>query len=257
VLNHERKYRTRKTQPAKRQRFALEPCETGKIGFQWMIFSNETKFCDDSHHRFPLKWNNILTLQQNKSIESTMSINWNKWSRKLHRWGSILIAIPFLIVILSGILLQLKKEWGWIQPKTQKVHVESLQIGFDRILEAAKKIEGAKIESWDDIKRLDVRPSKGIVKVRAKNGWEIQLALDDARVLQVEYRRSDLIESLHDGSWFDEKTKLWVFLPSGVIVFGLWFSGMYLFLLPHVKKRQKKNRQKKQRQQNQTSKSEA
>jgi hypothetical protein len=57
----------------------------------------------------------------------------------------------------------------------------------------------------------------------------------DARtgeVLQAAYRRSDLIESLHDGSYFDDGVKLWVFLPAGVVLLGLWGSGLYLFVLP-------------------------
>lgn len=34
----------------------------------------------------------------------------SRWNRKLHRWGAILIALPLLVVIGSGVLLQLKQE---------------------------------------------------------------------------------------------------------------------------------------------------
>jgi len=51
-------------------------------------------------------------------------------------------------------------------------------------------------------------------------------------LLQSAYRRSDLIETLHDGSFFHPLVKLGVFFPAAVIVFGLWITGMYLFLLP-------------------------
>ncbi len=51
-------------------------------------------------------------------------------------------------------------------------------------------------------------------------------------VLHSAYRRSDLIESLHDGSWFHDAAKLYVFLPVAVVVFGLWATGIYLFFLP-------------------------
>ena len=37
-------------------------------------------------------------------------------SRKAHRWGAIAVALPFLVVIATGILLQLKKNWSWVQP---------------------------------------------------------------------------------------------------------------------------------------------
>jgi hypothetical protein len=38
---------------------------------------------------------------------------------KLHRWATVLILLPFLIVLISGLLLQVKKQFDWIQPPTQ------------------------------------------------------------------------------------------------------------------------------------------
>ena len=75
------------------------------------------------------------------------------------------------------------------------------------------------------------------MKVRAKNRWEIQIELERGTILKTAYRRSDIIEQLHDGSWFHDAAKLWVFLPSGVIVLILWLSGMYLFFVPILVKR--------------------
>ena len=90
----------------------------------------------------------------------------------------------------------------------------------------------AGINSWDDVDRLDVRPDRGLVKVQAKNGWEVQVDTGTGKVLQTEYRRSDTIEAIHDGSWFHDRVKLWIFLPMAFIVLGLWVTGMYLFFLP-------------------------
>lgn len=163
-------------------------------------------------------------------------------NRRLHRIGAVLTAAPVLVVILSGLLLQLKKESDWIQPPTAKGSATTPTLAFSQILEAARAVPEASIETWGDVERLDVRPSKGVVKVRAKNRWEIQVDSATGEVLQVAYRRSDLIESLHDGSWFHEQAKLWVFLPSGVILFGLWASGVYLWLLPYIARRRKRNR---------------
>lgn len=173
-----------------------------------------------------------------------MSWNSRRVYRKLHRWGAILIAIPFLVVLLTGLLLQVKKQSSWIQPPTAKSSDPGLSITFDTILEQAKSVPEASITSWDDIDRLDVRPEKGIVKVRAKNRWEIQLDTQSGEILEIAYRRSDLIEAMHDGSWFHDSAKLWIFLPSGLIVTGLWISGMYLFFLPKLHKR--KNRLRKE-----------
>lgn len=160
-----------------------------------------------------------------------------RFNRVLHRRASVLIALPLLLVIGTGVLLLLKKDISWIQPPTQRGSTKELGIDFEQVLAIAKTVPEAGIEAWDDIYRLDVRPSKGMLKVRANNRWEIQLDAANGEVLQVAYRRSDLIESLHDGSFFHDKVKLFVFLPSAVVLFLLWVTGIYLFVLPHLPRR--------------------
>lgn len=166
----------------------------------------------------------------------------NTWSRKLHRWGAIITILPLAIVIGSGIILQFKKESAWVQPPTARGEASlgeaGASISLEQILAATMTIERANVSSWDDIDRLDVRPSRGIVKVRAKSSWEVQVDLHTGEVVQAAYRRSDLIESIHDGSFFGgDIAKLYVFLPCGVILFCLWLTGAYLWILPIWSKR--------------------
>ena len=78
--------------------------------------------------------------------------------------------------------------------------------------------------------------------MRGKNRWEVQIDTETKQVLHVAYRRSDLIEQLHDGSWFNEKVKLYIFLPSGIILFILWITGLYMFILPYTIKFRKKKK---------------
>lgn len=170
-----------------------------------------------------------------------MTTNPRVWMRQVHRWGAIVIALPFVIVIVSGILLQFKREWSWVQPPAQRGVGKSPEIRFDAILDAVRAVPEAEVQSWKDVDRLDVRPTRGYVKVQANNRWEVQVDLQTAKVLQVAYRRSDLIESIHDGSWFHEEARLWIFLPMALVVFTLWVTGLYLFGLPYwVKWRRKK-----------------
>lgn len=178
-----------------------------------------------------------------------MSKSFSWWTRKLHRWGAVATAIPLLLVIVSGLLLQLKKEIPWVQPPTQRGSSQTLTIDWSQILSAAKSDSNTQIAGWDDIDRLDVRPSKGLVKVRCKNGWEVQLDSANGEILSSAYRRSDLIESLHDGSFFSDEAKLWIFLPNGILLFALWGSGLYLWYLPRsikAAKRAKANKKQKQ-----------
>ena len=169
--------------------------------------------------------------------------HWNKWTRKTHHWGAFVILLPVSVVIATGILLQLKKEVACIQPPTVDGTLENNpSISFNDILTAAQSVPEASIQSWNDVDRLDVRIDKGIVKVRAKNRWEVQIDTHSGEVLQVAYRRSDLIEQIHDGSWFHDKAKLWIFFPAGIILFVLWMTGVYMIILPYtVKWKRKRN----------------
>jgi uncharacterized iron-regulated membrane protein len=155
-------------------------------------------------------------------------------NRKIHHWGSIAIAVPLAIVLVTGVLLLLKKDFYWIQPPSIKGEQKGLALGFDQILAIARSIPEAEIGTWADVDRLDVRPNKGMLKVRAENSWEIQIDANSGQVLQVAYRRSDLIESIHDGSFFGHYAKHWVFLPSALVLLGLWITGMVLFFHPRL-----------------------
>ena len=160
-------------------------------------------------------------------------------SRRLHRWGSVAVFLPLLCVVGSGLLLQVKKQVPWVQPAEQRTPVSVPQVGWDVVLAAARAMPAAGVRGWEDIERVDVRPGKGIMKVITHSRWEAQLALADGAVLQTAYRRSDLIEQLHDGSFFGDAAKLGIFLPSGLVLFGLWLTGAYLWALPYRTKRKR------------------
>ena len=57
--------------------------------------------------------------------------------RKVHYWGSVIIALPIAVVIGTGLLLQLKKEVTWIQPAEIKTKAREVSITPDQILKAA------------------------------------------------------------------------------------------------------------------------
>ena len=166
----------------------------------------------------------------------------SRFSRLAHRWGAVLIAAPVLVVILSGLLLQLKKQSDWVQPPTARGSGGVPTLSFAEILAAAAAVPEAQVSSWDDVDRLDVRPSGGIVKVRCENRVEVQLDAATAEVLRVAVRRSDVIEAVHDGSWFHDAAKLWVFLPSGLALLGLWLTGIVLYVHPILARRRNRRR---------------
>ena len=162
--------------------------------------------------------------------------------RQVHYWLSLAVLLPAGVMFAAGIFLMLKKEVEWIQPSTQTGVVESQipQASFEQMLAAARLHPEAGIDQWSDIDRIDLRVDKGIAKLRANSGWEVQIDTRTAEVLNVAYRRSDLIESIHDGSFFSDEVKLYLFLPTGVLLIIMWGTGFYLFLLPRFAKRRKR-----------------
>ena len=159
--------------------------------------------------------------------------------RKLHRWGAIITLVPMLLVIVTGLLLQVKKEVAWVQPPTQRGKSKSLEIDWPQILEITRQVKEAEVDNWNDVTRLDVQPKRGLIKVFCNNHWELQIDSTDGSLLSSTYRRSDWIEALHDGSFFADWAKLYIFLPNGLILLGLWFTGVYLWWLPIGVKRKK------------------
>jgi hypothetical protein len=159
-------------------------------------------------------------------------------NRKIHYWVAFGAAAPLLVMILSGLLLQAKKQSAWVQPPEQQGTGTEPAIDFPGILDAVKTVPGMNVTGWDDINRLDVRANKGVVKVWLMNGYEVQVDLGTGRVLQTAYRRSDLIESIHDGSYFGgDWTKLGLFLPAGGALLLLWLGGLWMWWLPITGKR--------------------
>ena len=168
-------------------------------------------------------------------------MNAKKLFRQVHYWLSLAVFLPAGIMFFAGIVLMLKKDVDWIQPPTTRGVAEAQlpAASFEQMVEAAREHPQAGIADWSDIDRIDLRVDRGIAKLRAKSGWEVQVDTQTAEVLHVAYRRSDLIETIHDGSFFTDGVKYYLFLPTGILLIVMWGTGIYLFLLPRLAKRRK------------------
>ena len=167
-------------------------------------------------------------------------MRFNVLNRKIHYWVSFAAALPLIVMIGSGLLLQLKKQSSWVQPTERRGTGTVPAVDLEGILASVQQVREAEVHSWDDVNRLDVRPGRGVVKVLSNSGWEVQIDLGTGQVLQTAYRRSDLIESIHDGSFFaGDWTKLGLFLPAGLVLFFLWISGLWMWWVPFIAKRRR------------------
>lgn len=169
--------------------------------------------------------------------------------RKLRVWHRIIgltIAILLFISSITGVLLALKKDVEIIQPPTQK--------GISKELTSWKPIhelaEIAKAEFYktypeqieNGIDKMDVRPSKGIVKVLFEKGyWEVQVDGTSGTVKSIARRHSDWIEHLHDGSIVSDWFKLTTMNILGFGALIMVGSGIWLWYGPKKIRKVKKN----------------
>lgn len=165
----------------------------------------------------------------------------NALTRKIHYWGTAFVALPVMVILGSGLLLQAKKHWGWVQPVEHRGTGAIPALDLEGILAAVRLVPELGVTGWHDVNRLDVRPGRGMVKAWLHSGWEVQVDLGTGRVLHSAYRRSDLIESIHDGSFFGgDWTKLGLFLPAGIVLLFMWLTGLWMFWLPFSVRRRRK-----------------
>lgn len=161
--------------------------------------------------------------------------------RKVHYWASLFLIITILVVSVSGLLLVMKKDVAALQPPiaaASRAGVSNTSIGM--LIAAVRNSEGRGALDWHAIDRIDVRPADGIAKVILADRYEYQVDLHDGRVLQVGYRTSDLIETIHNFSIMGSYGKYLIALPSGIALLVMWATGTYLFLAPFLARRRKR-----------------
>ena len=168
-------------------------------------------------------------------------MTFNALTRKIHYWATAFVALPVMVILTTGLLLQAKKHWSWVQPPEHRGTGEVPALDLEGILAAVQLAPEFGVTGWQDVNRIDVRPGRGMAKAWLHSGWEIQVDLGTGKVLHSAYRRSDLIESIHDGSFFGgDWTKLGLFLPAGIVLFLMWLTGLWMFWLPFSVKRKRK-----------------
>ena len=163
-------------------------------------------------------------------------------NRKIHYWLSVWLALPMALIAVTGLLLQFKKSLAWVQPPEQRRELNLPIAEWPRLLAAAQAHPSLGVQSWDDVERLELRPSKGLIKLIASSGQEAQFDAGSGELLQVAARRSDTIEALHDGSFFGDGIKFGWFATSAFGLLLATLSGIWLFVEPYIAKARRRRR---------------
>ena len=142
---------------------------------------------------------------------------------KYHYWLGWIVIVPWIIVMASGLLLQVRYEVPWVMPVLQQGQGTVPSVEYVQVLETARQVPDYGVNEWKDVWRVYVYPNQGTTTVRAKNRQELQIDSATGEVLQVAVRRTDWLEDIHEGKW--NGLNLWLFLPVHVLSLFLWLTG--------------------------------
>lgn len=151
--------------------------------------------------------------------------------------------IPILLIVSTGILLQIKNWVPWIQPTMLKGTTTLPFVDLNTIFQAARTLPEIKVNEWKDIRSIDIRPSSGTARVRTSSDYEVTIDLGTGKVLQAAPRRTNLLIELHQGSYFGNEIQYGVFFPVAVLFLALWGTGIFLLLRPFRSRRQQRTRE--------------
>lgn len=144
--------------------------------------------------------------------------------RKLHRLLSIWVALPLLIIIVTGITLQLRNNFEYLQPETLKVKNEANApvLTLEQIIEKMG-------ERKKEIEQIIYRPGKNNVSLRLKDDIEVQINPQTGEIVKEAKRRTSFLIELHQGSFFTKYGQFGIFFSSGIILLFLLISGVILY----------------------------
>ena len=176
----------------------------------------------------------VILAPAEKPATVARHFNFEMFLRKYHYWFALIVLAPWFVVIVSGLVLQVRYEVPWVLPPLQQGSRGDPTLEFGEALKAAQKIPDIGVSNWKDVWRIYVYPRDGVVQVRAKNNWEVQLDARTGAVLHVAMRRTDWIEDIHEGSWMG--ANIWLFLPVHVLSLVLWLSGVVMSVRDSVRR---------------------
>ena len=173
-------------------------------------------------------------------------LNLAKLCLRYHFWLALIVMVPWLIVIASGLVMQLRDQVPGITNALERGVSTTPTLSYPRVLEVARTIPELGVEGWSNIWRVYTYPSAGVIQIRTKRGVEAQLDASTGDVLLVATREKDFWEDLHEGiigrhhlrsgKVFESNLNLSLvlFLPVHLCALALWVLGAIYFVRTHL-----------------------
>ncbi len=163
----------------------------------------------------------------------------------LHRWIGVGIGLVLLVTASTGFLLLMKKEWAWVQPPVVRGEAgpASALKPLQDVYAAVFALGLPEFRSEDDIARIDFRPAQRVHKVVSVHDHvEVQVCATTLRTSGPNRRVSDLLEQIHDGSWFGSFAHSGVMPIAAASLVFLAISGYVMWLWPKWQRRKSRVR---------------
>jgi uncharacterized iron-regulated membrane protein len=161
-------------------------------------------------------------------------------NRSIHKWIGIAVSIILLALAVTGILLNHKKEMGYMPDIEHEASGQISQgLPIEEVAMIAIKASGNKdIDSVTDIDRIDYRTKNMSAKVRFKDSENTEVIVDSVtgKVLNVGSRTDVFLEKLHSGEIFGDMFILVTDAAAASLVL-LTFSGFYIWIWPKWRRR--------------------
>ena len=167
---------------------------------------------------------------------SRLKLFWN-----IHKYAGIALALLVSMVAVTGLLLLLKKDFAALQPPTQR-GAEGRPADFlsiDEILQRTYALGHPAFTGPEDIDRIDMRVDRRVHKVRSRHDFmEVQVDAVTGAILSGPLpRRSDLLERIHDGSFFADWVHGWVMPTVALGLLLLTGTGLWIWIAPILTRR--------------------
>jgi uncharacterized iron-regulated membrane protein len=161
-----------------------------------------------------------------------------EWCWRHHWWISLVVLLPWTLVAVTGVGLQLRDELKFVQAE-RNVSAQPGVIptqSWTHVLAAASAVaDTSKVTRWRDVRRIYFHTDRAVFEVMSRNDppWETQVDGHTGQVLSVTYRTKDIWEQLHEGNLeiigVDAfQVHYWVFIPAHLISIVLWVTGLMM-----------------------------
>jgi uncharacterized iron-regulated membrane protein len=163
---------------------------------------------------------------------------WVRWNWRFHLVGGLAITAWLVLLSVTGIILNHKREWGFMVEPPRFLPAEFVARGQPASIETIAgwalnaRLQRGDAVSADDIRLVDYRPLAGYAKVRFVDAdTEVIVDAYEPRVFSIAQRQDIWIEQLHSGLLFGGE---WVLLSdiTGLVVIAVTINGLYLFVVP-------------------------